>query len=263
MTTPTPELNKALAAFQTELPPIPKGTTVHVARKETADRAGINYTHDYAKLEDLSAIVLPLLSKHGLAWTAWTDIQDDGRQVLRYALLHSSGQERGGTYLLPPADRTSPQQMGSALTYARRYMLCTVTGVAPHGEDDDAAAAEAAHGNAARAPVKRAARTRGPIPEPENMWHGPELPPPPAPKDQAPAGDHQPPGHAWKIIKHFERLGVTDRDVRLGYTATLTGHTVTTTTGLTDAEQKSLAGKLGRCRDRAALDQLTKQEAPA
>src|SRR5262249_11286771 len=92
---PTPELNKALAAFQAELP--------HVAKAATADTG--SYRYDYADLEDVSRVVLPLLGKHGLAWSAWTELRDDGRQVLAYALAHASGEERGGQYLLPPPDK--------------------------------------------------------------------------------------------------------------------------------------------------------------
>jgi hypothetical protein len=129
---PTPELNKALAAFQAELPP--------VAKAATADTG--SYRYDYADLEDVSKVVLPLLGKHGLAFTACPGVRDDGKQVLAYALVHASGEERCGQYLLP--DKASAQQMGSAITYARRYSLLAVTGVAPGGEDDDGHAAQGA-----------------------------------------------------------------------------------------------------------------------
>ena len=63
------------------------------------------------------------------------------RVVLAYSLLHKSGGAVAGEYPLPRDG--SPQAIGSALTYARRYALCAVTGVAPGGSDDDGAAAEA------------------------------------------------------------------------------------------------------------------------
>ena len=40
-----------------------------------------------------------------------------------------------GLYPLPASG--TPQQIGSAITYARRYCLCAVTGVAPDDDDDD------------------------------------------------------------------------------------------------------------------------------
>ena len=60
--------------------------------------------------------------------------------VLAYVLRHTSGGEDGGEYPLPSAN-TPAQQMGSAITYARRYCLLAVTGVAPEDEDDDGASA--------------------------------------------------------------------------------------------------------------------------
>jgi hypothetical protein len=63
--------------------------------------------------------------------------------VLAYRLGHVDGGEICGFY---PLGTGTPQQLGSAITYARRYCLCAVTGVAPGGEDDDGAQAERADG---------------------------------------------------------------------------------------------------------------------
>jgi hypothetical protein len=123
----TGELATALAKFQAELPPIAKG--------ETAD-AG-TYTYAYADLTAVSAAVLPLLGSHGLAFTAWPNLNADGKFGLAYHLVHESGERWDGFYPLPSAG--SPQQIGSAITYARRYCLCAVTGAAPGGDDTDAA----------------------------------------------------------------------------------------------------------------------------
>lgn len=133
-------LAAALAAFQTEVPRIEKGKTAQAGK----------YSYDYADLSDVTAVVLPLLGKHGLAWSAAPTVTDNGF-VLEYQLAHVSGEAITGTYPLPPAN-TPPQQMGSAITYARRYALCSVTGVAPGGDDDDAQAAQ----QAARHPQNQA-----------------------------------------------------------------------------------------------------------
>jgi ribosomal protein S20 len=58
--------------------------------------------------------------------------------------LHTSGEKVSGEYPLPTGG--SPQALGSAITYARRYCLCAVTGVAADDDDDGAAATE--HHNA-------------------------------------------------------------------------------------------------------------------
>ncbi|HEY9354216.1 MAG TPA: ERF family protein [Nocardioides sp.] len=128
------KLAAALAAVQAELPRIHKGQTAKVPLKN-----GGEYSYTYADLADVSAAVLPLLGKHGLAFTAWPTLTGN-RFVLRYELLHSSGESKGGEYPLPMD--AGAQALGSAITYARRYCLCAVSGVAPD-DDDDAAAAEA------------------------------------------------------------------------------------------------------------------------
>src|ERR1035441_4590952 len=124
----------ALADVQAELPPVTKGETAQVK----SDKA--NYTYKYADLAAISAAVLPVLGKHGLAFTARPTLLD-GHFVLAYSLLHSSGERLDGEYPLSTGASATPQQIGSLITYARRYCLCAVTGVAPAGEDDDAASA--------------------------------------------------------------------------------------------------------------------------
>jgi hypothetical protein len=135
-----PNLASALAAVQAELPKIAKG--------ETADTG--KYTYTYADLADISAAVLPLTGKHGLAFTACPTVTDAGAFVLRYKLKHTSGEEEGGDY--PLSLQGGPQAQGSLITYARRYTLCAVVGVAP--EDDDGQAAQRASEQPAPKPRK-------------------------------------------------------------------------------------------------------------
>lgn len=136
MTTEHPRLAAALAAFQAELPTIAKANTASVK----SERTGKEFSYKYADLADISPVVLSLLGKHGLAFTAKPTLNPAGEFVLAYRLLHTSGDSEDGEYPLPAAT-TPPQQLGSAITYARRYALCAVTGVAPGGDDDDAASA--------------------------------------------------------------------------------------------------------------------------
>ncbi len=114
----------ALAAFQAELPKISKGNTADAG----------TYKFKYADLADVSEKVLPLLGRHGLSFSAMPTLDEGGKFVLEYVLRHRAGESVMGRYPLPSG---SPQQIGSAITYARRYALCSVTGVAPEAEDDD------------------------------------------------------------------------------------------------------------------------------
>lgn len=129
-----PSLAAALAAFQAALPKVGKDNTAKVA----SDKG--SYTYRYADLSEISPVVLPLLAAQGLSWSTRPTLRD-GRFVLLYALRHTSGEADEGEYPLPEP-RSSPQVLGSAITYARRYALCAVTGVAPGDDDDDAAAAQ-------------------------------------------------------------------------------------------------------------------------
>lgn len=120
-------LAAALAAVQAELPDIPKTLTAKVKTRD-----GGQYSYKYADLADVSKAILPLLGQHGLAFTASPTLVD-GKLVLAYSLLHEGGEERTGVY---PLTGGTAQEFGSSLTYARRYVLGAMTGVAPEGDDD-------------------------------------------------------------------------------------------------------------------------------
>jgi hypothetical protein len=139
---PRPKLAAALAEFQAEIPRIAKTSR---AEYDTRDSARVSY--DYAELSEVTDAALPLLARCGLSFTAkptWLMIPEQGiRFVLVYKLMHVSGEQEVGIWPLPPPDRAGSQQLGSAITYARRYSFQAVTGVAPGpGEDDDARAAQ-------------------------------------------------------------------------------------------------------------------------
>ena len=80
----------------------------------------------------LDAIAEPLRTC-GIAILQPTTIQD-GRTVLVTRLVHESGEWIEGRYPVHPV-KADPQGEGSALTYARRYALMAIVGIAP--EDDD------------------------------------------------------------------------------------------------------------------------------
>ena len=122
-----PNLATALAAFQADLPPLGKDSTANAG----------TYSYSYADLAAVSRVVLPLLGKQGLSFSSKPTLVD-GKFVLDYVLRHSSGDEDRGSYPLPSG---RPQEVGSAITYARRYALMAVTGVFPAEEDDDGKAA--------------------------------------------------------------------------------------------------------------------------
>lgn len=119
---------QSLIAFQAEMPHVGKDNTAKVPTK-----TGGQYTYQYTDLTSLHNIVLPLLTKHGFAWVCRPSMVD-GQFVLAYSLMHVDGHAVHGLYPLPQG---TAQEIGSAITYSRRYALCAVLGIAPGGEDDD------------------------------------------------------------------------------------------------------------------------------
>lgn len=136
-TTGHARLFAALAALQANLPRIAKDADAKI--EGTEGKRG--YAYKYADLADVAEAVEPMLGKHGLAFTAKPTLLD-GMFGLAYKLVHESGEFDDGFYPLPDPRSTKPQAVGSAITYARRYCLCAVTGVAPNGDDDDAVTAQ-------------------------------------------------------------------------------------------------------------------------
>lgn len=59
-----------------------------------------------------------------------------GEFVLHWILRHESGESDEGWVPLPDPVRSDWQQVGSAITYARRYCLGAVTGIAVDDDDD-------------------------------------------------------------------------------------------------------------------------------
>lgn len=127
--TETKTLAAALAAFQ--------GEVTAVAKSKTAD-AG-QFAYRYADLASIAETAYPLLAKHGLAFTCRPRPSDRGYEVVG-VLLHESGESIKGSL---PLYGTNPQQLGSSLTYARRYLLGSLTGIVTE-EDDDGQQANAA-----------------------------------------------------------------------------------------------------------------------
>lgn len=133
----TPNLNAALARVQAELPELAKNEKGKI-EGTTKDGRPYSYDYKYADLAACSMAILPLLGANGLAFTT-KPTTVGGRFGLVYKLVHESGEFDGGFFPLPSEGKI--QTIGANITYARRYTLCCVTGIAPAGEDDDAASA--------------------------------------------------------------------------------------------------------------------------
>ena len=136
-------LASALAKAQAELikPEKSLTATIRTGRPGEGERS-----FRYAPLSSGLDIVRKTLGQHEIATLQTTAIdQAAGMVHLTTTLAHASGEWIASDWpVCPIAETANPQRMGAALTYARRYALFTLVGIA--GEDDiDAPASTALH----------------------------------------------------------------------------------------------------------------------
>lgn len=119
------ELSAALVAAQADLRAPIKNREVTVR----SDKG--NYKFKYATFDGIIEDVLrPALPKHGL-W--FVQFVRDGQMVTR--IIHASGQFLDAGVPMPGLPN-EPQKAGSALSYFKRYSLCSAFGLAAEEDDD-------------------------------------------------------------------------------------------------------------------------------
>jgi len=121
----------ALAIAQGEISPAPK----------SADNPF--HKSKYANLTSVWEACRLHLSKNGIAVVQTLD-ESAGQMILVTMLAHSSGQWIKSRVPILVGDKKTPQTIGSAITYMRRYSLAAIVGVAPEQDDDDGQAATVA-----------------------------------------------------------------------------------------------------------------------
>ena len=172
-----PKIDKivqALAKAQIQFPAIRKDRTAKVDTK-----AGGSYAYAYADLASILSTVRPILNSVGIAVSDRIGFVENGI-IATCQLLHESGQRLECDVFLPyPGDQRT-QTMGGIITYARRYALCAVCGIAAEQEDDDAQAAQQA---AKTRPQRAAPQKVAPKPSPQKAA------PKPAAAPAAPEGE--------------------------------------------------------------------------
>src|SRR6266404_632419 len=126
-------LAAALAKAQAELINPEKSLTATIRTGRPGER---ERSFRYAPLSSGLDIVRKTLGQHEIATLQTTAIdQTAGMVNLTTTLAHASGEWIASDWpVCPIAETANPQRMGAALTYARRYALFTLVGIA--GEDD-------------------------------------------------------------------------------------------------------------------------------
>ena len=124
----------AMAEMQGELPTISEKGEITV---NGAVRS------KYARFEDINEAVRPILKRHGFAVSFRTKTDDQHISVTGI-LSHRQGHSEETTMQLP-ADmsgaKNTVQQVGSSVSYGKRYVLQALLNITTSGEDDDGRAA--------------------------------------------------------------------------------------------------------------------------
>lgn len=117
------------------------------------DAQNPHFGSDYATLGALIDTIKPIFAKHELALLQAPGEIDGDKMNLHGLLMHSSGETVAFKMQILIGNKPSAQAVGSAITYARRYQLAAVAGVAQVDDDGEAASS---------APKQVAARPKTP-----------------------------------------------------------------------------------------------------
>jgi hypothetical protein len=132
----------------------PKFTAVKKTHTATVASSKGTYKYTYSTLDDLNDATVAVLADHGLVASQNINTtreletvrgkQEETVQVtvvsVTTMLLHESGQFIQSDPVTLPGGST-PQSVGSAITYARRYSMQAALGIAAEEDDDGIAAA--------------------------------------------------------------------------------------------------------------------------
>ena len=119
----TSELTKALIAFHQKVP------TIHKTAK--------SYTNQYAPLDEVLSVVTPALSAQGLTFSHIFEPQPEGQPLLVCTLHHVSGETLVSKLpLVVQQGKHATQDVGSAISYLRRYTLLALLGLTADVDTD-------------------------------------------------------------------------------------------------------------------------------
>jgi hypothetical protein len=110
------------------------------------DSTNPHFKNRYADLASVWDACRKPLTDNGLSVAQFTVVKDNA-VVLVTRLMHANGGAIEGELPLPAGKNM--QELGSALTYARRYGLAAMVGVAPEDDDGNAASARPEQAKAA------------------------------------------------------------------------------------------------------------------
>jgi len=148
----TQSLDAALAKAQAEI------TTA------VKDKVNPHFKSKYADLPTIMEIVMPIFNKLGLVLLQPIHKSDQPNMLeIETIIIHAnSGGMLSTTASIPIGNNLTPQAFGSAITYARRYVLCSLLGIVAD-EDDDGNASSITVREAKKATAKPASPPPAPV----------------------------------------------------------------------------------------------------
>jgi hypothetical protein len=120
-------LAAALAAAQAE------------CQNVTMNKVNPHFRSKYADLSAVRDAIIPVFNKHGISVIQAPTTDGFSGFSLETRLMHSSGEYLIFNFPLP-SDTNKMQAIGSAISYARRYTLSAIAGIASEEDDDGNAA---------------------------------------------------------------------------------------------------------------------------
>ena len=118
------EINKALNNFHKEV------------KQPFKDKNNPFYKSKYVPLENVAEAIDKTSTKFGLTYTQYPVSNEKGEVGVATMLHHESGEYMEYPPLMVKPEKNTPQGVGSAITYSRRYSLSTVFGITSDQDDD-------------------------------------------------------------------------------------------------------------------------------
>lgn len=118
-------LLESLVKVQAELPTLPK------------DKNG--YGYKYTDLDTVITTIKPILSKYNIGFMQMLSTLENGKSAITTRLFNASGEWVEDTTPLPDvsmAKTNAAQNLGAAITYMKRYSLCSMLGISSDEDVD-------------------------------------------------------------------------------------------------------------------------------
>lgn len=127
----------------------------------------------YAPLPDILNLVRPILTKNDLFLYQNTGSDGESAIYVQTIIMHKSGELLQSDKLSLVPDKKTPQGIGSAITYGRRYQLSAMLGISSE-DDDDGEGAEKREETALERAQRKAEQKKGKKPKAETVKEKPK-----------------------------------------------------------------------------------------